>query len=490
AADYTHRTEFDDLGRTVKITPAVRDLSVAERDEFKAGPGHVSTFAYDSPHASLDAAAGHANHTIGRLTSAVSPAATTITGFNEFGLPTVGSQRLNDLPGLSGLSGIGDTLQTAVSFDETGLQPTTIQYSARNSAGQTVFTGPAVHASGFDRDGAPTATSIDLGSRGTMAIAVDRNAAGAVTARRTNTGGLSEFSNPLTRYNRDRYGRLTSQETVAFGENDTEIQRYKQTLDYYDNGQISQIKEQLGDTTQPEYTTDYSYNHRGELSSAWGNDYAASLYIRASGRLDYAGVFDLTLAQPAQAPIPGRRITSRFANYRYQDPAAGGDPLRLTALHVDDETEDGLDLATYLYDEAGNTTNRSVTNPDNTATTYTQRWDGPSSLRKVTNSSTGQTETYFHDAGTRVAAIRKNADGTINSVRRYFGAQEIVYTPGQQPAYRQNLTLAGDTIGRIDGDAETGTLEHYTTTVQGHHVLALAAQDAATRRVTRYGAFG
>ncbi|MEV4418259.1 RHS repeat-associated core domain-containing protein, partial [Catellatospora sp. NPDC049609] len=31
---------------------------------------------------------------------------------------------------------------------------------------------------------------------------------------------------------------------------------------------------------------------------------------------------------------------------------------------------------------------------------------------------------------------------------------------------------------------------HYTTTVQGHHVLALAAQDAATRRVTRYGAFG
>ncbi|MEO3807463.1 RHS repeat-associated core domain-containing protein [Sphaerisporangium sp. B11E5] len=493
AADYTHHTAYDDLGRTVRFTPAVRDLDAAEQARFQAGPDHSTTYTYDTPHESLDAAAGEANHTIGRVTFTSSPAATSITTYNAFGLPTASSQRLS--PGLTGqltgLPGIGDTLAATLTYDEDGLQAKAVQHTARDGAGQATFTGPAVHAAGFDRDGAPVAVGVDLGTRGTMTIAHDRNAGGLVTARRVNTGELPGFAAPLTRYSHDRYGRLTGLQTVAFGQNGAELQRYKQTVAYLDNGQVGQTDDYLGETTDP-VTTTYAYNHRGELESAMAPDYYALLGVRASGRLDFVSVADL--GDPAQ-PVPGKRLISRNVTYRYQDPgdpATGADPLRLAGLHVDDGTQDGYDLAAYLYDEAGNTTRRTLADPVTGApgTTYTQRWDGPSGLREVTNESSGESETYFYDGGSRIAAVSRNAQDTVTRVRRYFGAQEIVYTPGGQPEYRQNLSLAGDTIGRVDGDAGSGTLEHYTTGPQGHHVLALAAEDAATRRVTRYGAFG
>ncbi len=54
--------------------------------------------------------------------------------------------------------------------------------------------------------------------------------------------------------------------------------------------------------------------------------------------------------------------------------------------------------------------------------------------------------------------------------------------------YRQSITLAGETIGRVDGDSATGTFEHFLTSPQGHHVLALDAC-GGTQRVVSYGAF-
>ncbi|MEO3812712.1 RHS repeat-associated core domain-containing protein [Sphaerisporangium sp. B11E5] len=499
AANFTHRIEYDDLGRTVKTVPAPRGLDTATREELLTGPDHPTVYTYDTPHESLNEEAGEANHTIGRLTSVSSPAATGVNRFNAFGLPTATSQQLSEaLTGqggpLAGLAGVADTLTSTVTYDETGLLAASLQYTARTGAGQAGFTGPAVHAAGSDRDGAPSAIGVDLGPRGVMTIAHDRNAAGLTTARRVNTGELPGFAETLTRYTRDRYGRLTGLQTVGFDGNGGELQRYKQTLSYYDNGQIRQTDDYLGETSQSIATT-YTYNYRGELESATASDYYALLGVRASGRLDLVNIIDL--GDPGQ-PAAGKRLTSRGVTYRYQtadDPLeegnAGRDPLRLDGLEIGDGTGTG-DLAGYTYDEAGNTTKRTVTDPGTgtTAVEYTQTWDGPSSLRKVTNETTGESETYFYDGGARVAAVHKNAQGAVVGVRRYFGAQEIVYAPGQQPEYRQTLTLAGDTIGRVDGNAATGVLEHYTTSPQGHHVLALAAEDAATRRVTRYGALG
>lgn len=485
AADFTHRKEYDDLGRLTKLIPAPRDLEQSEKDEFKHGPTVIS---YDHAHPSIDPSNPLAGFTIGRVTSVTSPTATTITRYNEQGLPVTSSQQLEAVGGQTDLPGISDVLHATMALDSAGL-PENIHYRAHATNGQQTFLGPTVRT-GFARDGAPNQTQVELGA-GTMAISLDRNRAGLTVARHANAGpnSASAFAEVENRYGRDQYGRLTSLQTVTFDDDRNELQRYKQTLEYYDNGLIGKTIEQLGDTNQPRVPIEYGYDNRHMITTAsqgtdpdtgtGGVGYYASLIYRPSGRLDHSSI--ITPYNDAVRPITQRNVAHRYGD--------GGDPLRLDTLHVDDGTPTGMDLAAYDYDEAGNTTHRTVTQPDGTLTEYTQRWDGPSSLRKVSRPS-GESETYYYHGGERVAAVHTNADGTTAQVRRYFGAQEVVYTPGQQPDYRQSITLDGEIVGRVDGNRDTGTFEHYTTTPQGHQVLALAAEDASTRRVASFGPFG
>uniref|UniRef100_UPI003F7A118F RHS repeat-associated core domain-containing protein n=1 Tax=Streptosporangium sp. OZ121 TaxID=3444183 RepID=UPI003F7A118F len=268
-------------------------------------------------------------------------------------------------------------------------------------------------------------------------------------------------------------------------------QRYHQTITYAKNDLIDTISEQLGDTSQPTATTTYSYDQRHQLTTAiqqGGAGYYATFSHHDSGRLAHANI--TANADPAHSV--GRRLKARNVTYTYQNPTTPNtpnpDPQRLAALHTDDGTDTGTDLATYTYDEAGNTTTRTLAD----GTTATQTWDGPR-LRKVTTAS--GSETYFYDGATRIAALHHNPQGTLTGVRRSFGAQEVLYTPGQPATYRQTIGLGGQTIGRLDttpgatGTAATPTFEHYTTSIHGHHVLALS-EAGDTQRVASYGAHG
>ncbi|WP_440074280.1 RHS repeat domain-containing protein, partial [Streptosporangium sp. OZ121] len=82
AADYTHHNVYDAADRLIRQVPAVRDLEASEANpadriaEFKIG---ATDYVYDTPHPSLDAAGGQAGYSVGRLTSATSPALTTIS---------------------------------------------------------------------------------------------------------------------------------------------------------------------------------------------------------------------------------------------------------------------------------------------------------------------------------------------------------------------------------------------------------------------------
>ncbi|WP_440074279.1 RHS repeat domain-containing protein, partial [Streptosporangium sp. OZ121] len=76
ADDYTHRNVYDAADRLIRQIPAVRDLTETQRAEFKIG---ATDYVYDLPHPSLEAAGGQAGYSVGRLTSATSPALTTIS---------------------------------------------------------------------------------------------------------------------------------------------------------------------------------------------------------------------------------------------------------------------------------------------------------------------------------------------------------------------------------------------------------------------------
>ncbi|WP_436497254.1 RHS repeat-associated core domain-containing protein [Actinokineospora sp. HUAS TT18] len=476
AAAYTRHTTYDDLGRVTRERPGVqgenpqvRDLDAAELAEFKIGD---KRYFYDrkpdTPPGGTDPCPtipANAAHMTGRLVCTVSPVLTTENRYTDRGHPQSTSQTLHALAG-TGIT--ADRVQVDYTTDATGTleshTTTTI-----DATGAVSYQGPTV-ATHYDRDGTPSTTNMQLGAgNANLTITNTRNAAGLVTTRNTNTDNTAGYASPTMNFTYDPFGRVTGIDAKNIG-----VQRYKQNYTYNHAGQIRQTTEQLGDTTQPLRTTDYTYDHRDQLLTA----------TQYGGSTLYNGVFTHTpggrINTANVSTIGGTRVPSRNVTHRYQNPTQGGDPQRLDALIKPDNTP----LTDYTYDDAGNTTSRTL--PD--GTTLTQRWDGPR-LRKTTR-ATGETETFFYDGHTRVAAIQRDTTGTITTAKHWAGNLETLHTPNVAPQHRLTITLAGQVIGRLDGDKTTGTFEHYLTTPLGHHVLALNATDATTKRVASYGPYG
>lgn len=462
-ANYTHATEYDDINRVVKETPAPRNLTAAERTEFKIGP---KDYVYDQANAALSGTGRY--HQIGKLSSTVARdaggvAVTTVyNAYDAFGNLQITSQRIEALDGIAAT----DRLQVNYDRDASGLVER-VRYRAFQSNGSGVVNGGPIVNFGYGEDGVHTEAGFTVGGKN-MTIANTRNTAGMVTHRDVNTKSTAGFASPRTSYDYDKYGRIESV-TTRQGISNTSAQRYRIQLDYWGNGEIRTHNEFLGD--QPLQGFTYGYDHRHQLTTATqvgGPGYFGNFTYTAAGRMAGANVSTSKAA---------KRVPTRNVDHIYQT----DDPQRLQALR---KRGDGTNLAAYTYDAAGNTLTRTL--PD--GTTVTQTWDGQR-LRKVTKPN-GEKETYFYDGHARIAAVRHKADGTLAEVRRYFGDQEVIHQPGKTAQYRQHIAIDGDTVARLDGNEANGTIEHYTTTPQGHHALTLDATNASIKRAATYGPFG
>lgn len=464
AANYTHTVDYDDLNRILKETPAVRDLTAAEREEFKIGP---KEYHYDQAHDSLNTA-GQNRFQVGRLSYTTSPITTLVNRYNKLGQPDVVQQSLEQITGASAF----DRLKLTSIYDTSGVVLRDRYEAFPISGGSATHVG-ALTSYNYDPDGQVKKVTAEIAGSDLTVADLTRNGAGVVTQRLTNTANRTGFSKPTFSYGYDRHGRVIS--LIASDPADPTTanrQRYKQETEYFENGEVKLVREQLGTASQPVSTTNYTYDHRHQLTSATqtgGVGYFGQFTYTQGGRLDSANV----------AALGGHRVPVRNVGYRYNP----GDPQQLDALR---KRGDGTDLASYQYDKAGNTTRRAL--PDGTA--VTQTWDGPR-LRKVTK-ATGEKEIYFYDGSTRVAAARYTSSGAFVDVRRWFGDLEVHQAAGQSKQYRQHVQAGSESVARIDGPASTATIEHYLSTPQGHQVLALAGNStlATPRRISSYGPFG
>lgn len=472
--DHTHKSLYDPANRLVKEIPATRGRDAATMAALGIS---TKTYGYDGAALGNDPSTQNLVNQVGRLTWTDSAVTRTVNHYDSHGGPKSSSQVVKALDNVIPNLVQTDRLQVDTAFDSSGVMES-MEYRAYTPGSNNPLVthdGPRIDYA-YDRAGRQAGASWRIGSKD-MTVINHTNTAGAVTNRITNANNTSGFASPTITYTRDRFGRVES----MIAKNDG-VQRYRQTLSYLQNGEIGQIAEQLGDVTKPVATTTYRYDRRQQLLSADQDtvpvspdapvrNYQAQFTHTAGGRMASANVA-LTGADEAD----GSRVHGRNVTYVYN----AADPQRLDHLR---RVGDGSNMASYLYDEVGNTISRTL--PDGTV--VGQEWDG-TRLSKVSKPG-GESETYFYDGATRVAAVHRNADGSLNTVRRWFDSLEVIYQSGKAPVYRQGIGLGGETVARHDGDDVTGKTEHVLTSNQGHHVLALKA-DGTTMRVASYGAYG
>ncbi|MFC8273240.1 RHS repeat-associated core domain-containing protein [Streptomyces sp. NPDC057271] len=449
-AAYTRTTTYDDLNRPVTETPAVRDLTPEEQTAFKTG---VTRHFYDSAHSSLTGA--DTVQQIGRPSYTTSPVGTTVHRYNHLGNAAGISQTLTETGGLPATT---ETQHQSIVSTPTGLTHSAQFSSSSGHSGSTV-----VYA--YDQAAQPLSLKTWVNSTNIKVAELTRNAAGLVTERRANANSAQGFASPRIAFDHTTAGQLSVQAVYL---NSTTL--YRSSFNYAGNGQAENSTETL--LNVPTTTTTYTYDHRHQLTGATqisgGVGYNATFGYTDGGRLAEANIGNST---------PAVRINPRNVTYTY-DPT---NPQQLNKLTKPDNT----DYATYTYDQAGNTTTRTVGGE-----TITQRWDGHGRLARTTRED-GSTETYFYaGAGPdRIAVQHTNPAGDTTQVRRTFGALETIYTPTSDPEYRQHLTLDG-TIGRLDGNSTQATLEYYYTNPQGHEALAINATDGRIMRAATYGPYG
>ncbi|MEO3809569.1 RHS repeat-associated core domain-containing protein [Sphaerisporangium sp. B11E5] len=457
-AAHTHHRAYDDIGRVTSETDAVRDLDQDERTRLWLG---TTEHHYDRAHPSIATTGAAALYQVGMPSWSTGPGGTIVHTYDAFAHRATTAETLPALPGAP-----EETVTVTTTHDAAG-NPLTTAYGA-TAGGATTFTGRTIET-GNDVDGTPATLRFAPETGKTITVVQDRDDSGAVTRRTVGTAQAPGFSGATVDYGRDTYGRLKSLLVTAGS-----AQRYKQSVQYFDNGQVRSIQEQLGDASIPVATTFHTYDHRRQLTSATqfgGAGYRGTFTYTAGGRMASADVDTGGAA----------RALTRDVEHVYQSAGApGGDPRRLDALR----RADGTELASYEYDEPGNMTSRTL--PD--GGTVRQRWDG-FRLREVA-APDGEKETYYYRGYDRVAAVRHGVDGAVVETRRWSGDLEIVHTAGQAPRYRQYLRLGGETVGRLDHSGGAVSLEHYVTTPQGHHVLALSGTTGTATRLVSYGPFG
>jgi RHS repeat-associated protein len=230
----------------------------------------------------------------------------------------------------------------------------------------------------------------------------------------------------------------------------------------------------MGSPPSSAETFTFGYDKQNQITTVAGptsgpNQYAATFEYTPGGRLDTAAV-----TASATAPL----ARTRDVRYEYGD-GTNSDPEAVERL-IDNGT--GPDVASYVYDEAGNAISRTEG-----ASTWAFVYGGEDQQRKVT-APDGSSEIYHYDeSGMRNLVIERDSSGVVQKIRWYFGATEIHYDGlGAETRTLVHDGLGGSPMVRI---RDKTIVEHLFHDGRGHLLVALDNQDQVKAGFT-YGPFG
>ena len=343
-----------------------------------------------------------------------------------------------------------------------------------DSIGGTAYTASDIN---YDARGLPQSMTLQWMNAGlpvkTLAVQ-ERNVAGLVTKRRTNTTGPMTFVESNWTY--DTLGRVASQ-VVRKGPGSTQVAR--QDLTYFGNDDPKTLTHALGTASQQlAFTYDRRHQLTGVASTTAGY-FTGSYAYGPAGRLTHAAQ-----AQTLQPPPAGSEVSPRDVTYIY----GGVDPEQVTALT---RVSDGSTYASYTYDDAGNQTSR--TDPA-TGESFHYVYDGKDQLRRATkqlNGATQGSEEYWYDGdGQRVAVVRRDATGNQTELIWFIGDVQAHYD-GQgtiQHVY-SHLSL-GTPVARVKRTGNTSTALELQFHGLANNTLAAVAEDGTINASFSYAPFG
>ncbi|MGH7339820.1 MAG: RHS repeat domain-containing protein, partial [Candidatus Rokuibacteriota bacterium] len=415
ATTYLH----DDLDRMIQKTPAPRELAPARLADLGIGP---ITYLYDLG----------ARNAIGRLSRVDLPFATVGYDYEARGLVSR-EERTVSTPYLAGLAPT--------------TQHVTRVYNALGSLTESTWDDGQTWRTTYDERGLPSV--------------IDWLPSGATTPQ------------TVAAYTRSVAGPPRSR--AAFG------QQRAWSYDAVGRPVADTIAALAGGIPTVHAARGYTFSQSGDLASVTGHTSGASVaasytfdalhrLLTADGPARYDATFTYSdSGNLLTATVPAREGEARARTVTYLYGAT--DPQAVDRLR----RPDGSDFARYLYDLAGNATERHTSDGD-----FFLTWDGDDQLREVVKAA--DREAYFYDhTGQRMLAV------TDNRVRVWFAESETHFNKADHEVRRYlHLADSGGPVARVkNGD----TLElQYADALQN---LMLALDTAGTPVATFvYSPFG
>ncbi|WP_343242562.1 RHS repeat-associated core domain-containing protein [Streptomyces sp. SID8111] len=274
----------------------------------------------------------------------------------------------------------------------------------------------------------------------------------------------------LTRLYDEHTGRLIRQTT----DRDLAPQRVDDTIYTYDpTGNVTSLKTTSGQDEQKSVDTQcFTNDPLGRLTEAWTakTDCEAAPSASTVGGPDaywHTYGYDKTGNRTTQTEHPTTG-GGTGATTTYVHPAPGADrPHALQKATVTGGPDDGR-TSTFDYDEAGNTTKRTIG-----ATTQSLTWDAEGHLATLTEA--GKKTSYTYDAdGNRI--IAKNADGS--STLTLPNGDELTLAANGAKTGTRYYTHNGETVAVRTG----GTISYL---ISDHQGTAMTAITVGTLALTR-----
>ncbi|MDX2092605.1 MAG: RHS repeat-associated core domain-containing protein, partial [Kofleriaceae bacterium] len=306
-----------------------------------------------------------------------------------------------------------------------------------------------------------------------------RNVAGLVTKRRNNTSGSMVYVEANWSY--DKLGRVVNQqvqkvETIPIvGTTTTQVAR--QQLSYFGNDDPKTLFHTLGSSTR---TFNYGYDQRHQITSALvsgGAFYSGSYGYGPAGRLASANV-----SQVSPKPF-GSEVMPRNVNYVY----GGTDPEHVTSL----VTAQGVTVASYAYDAAGNQTSRSY---PGTGESWTYVYDGKDQLRRaiklVNNVEQGREEYWYDNNGQRTQVVKLPVGGNKSLIWFLKDTEYHFDASGALTKTYAHASL-GTPVARIERTpaSSAGTFEYQFHGLASNTLAAVSSTGTINARFS-YGPFG
>jgi hypothetical protein len=307
-----------------------------------------------------------------------------------------------------------------------------------------------------------------------------RNVAGLVTKRRTDqlavTGPMPWIE---SNWAFDSLGRVSSQ-TVQKGANvgGATQQVAQQTLSYFGNDDPLQLVHTIGaggaGANSKTYAFGYDWRHQLTSTTATQTALGVAPFVTAgtafSGAYGYgnAGRFATANVGNGAGAMAGSEIKKRTVDYCYDLV----DKEQVVALKqtVGGSSCTGAAYASYVYDSAGNQTQRNypgvvggnpLTSPavGASAETFDYVYDGEDRLRRVTKKVagvvTGSEEYWYDEQGGRAGVLKRDAAGAKVELRWFVGNNQTHFDAAGVVTKIYSHLVMGTPVARVERTSNT-----------------------------------